>query len=342
MKKKMALYLIILLIILTILTSLNSITAITGGGIGANVTIVSGDTTAPLIESISPLDGTSITEGNVNYIFNVTDLNSISSCNLYIGDKTISNTSAISKSILNTIIGSRESGNYIWHINCTDSSNNVGNSSFRNIILTKAVQGSSGGGGRVIISLPTNISNVTFISEFLTKDFKKISIAYNNTNLTMFFPTKWVIGKVNLVRVLTYYKNELVDFSNLSYEINPINQYILFKGIEKDKNGSYILQYHVLYIPKQYKNDNLNYYNLSLRTIYNFTLEAEIKGTILQLKEKFILIDLIKEKKDRIILYLSLFFIIILITVYYLFKDYFNKKIELIKNKLKKNKKEVS
>ena len=70
MRKKSIAYFIILLIALTILIAIKPITAITGGGTGANVTVVGGvaDSTNPLIEYL-PFTEDNNTYLNRNYIF---------------------------------------------------------------------------------------------------------------------------------------------------------------------------------------------------------------------------------------------------------------------------------
>lgn len=110
------------------------------------------ETDTPTISLLSPANSYSeeSSSATINFQFNVTDESSIANCTLYLSSTAYQNTSAINKSIANTIsVAGITPATYTWSVNCTDTLNNIGNSSTRTLTITApaAVSTSSTGGG---------------------------------------------------------------------------------------------------------------------------------------------------------------------------------------------------
>ncbi|MCX8159203.1 MAG: S8 family serine peptidase, partial [Candidatus Pacearchaeota archaeon] len=107
------------------------------------------DKTAPKIVLISPDDGYSnIGEKTINFEYNVSDNLEITSCCLVLNNVLSDcNSSYINKTATNIISKTLGKGSYSWGINCTDETENVGNSSYRTLTINEEEKGNGGGGG---------------------------------------------------------------------------------------------------------------------------------------------------------------------------------------------------
>ncbi|MFH1521336.1 MAG: hypothetical protein ABIF18_00085, partial [archaeon] len=113
---------------------------------------VTGDVTSPVVYLISPANAYSSTSTSTSFSFNVTD-NSATNCSLIVDWQVVNSNSSVNisggtNSFTNTIA----IGTHTWLISCTDSANNSGNSSARNLTITSVVidddgSSSDGGGG---------------------------------------------------------------------------------------------------------------------------------------------------------------------------------------------------
>lgn len=175
------------------------------------------DVTPPLINLSSVADGTSTT---IEFNFNVSEINSIANCSVYVDGLGTLNTSVINNSGANSISVSGLS--FVGHsayVNCSDKAGNVGNSSEISFTISSppAVNsggGGGGGGGRIISSASTlEIYKVTSSEVFkgYTKTLKK--------NEKMNFSIFDFSGGRHLLTV-----NDVgEDYVNLTIESNPIN-----------------------------------------------------------------------------------------------------------------------
>ena len=248
---------------------------------------VTAETTKPDVNLLNPVDNSFFVEGNIDFFFNVTDNSDISSCTLYLGSKSVLNTSSIIKGISNTITTNQGVGTYLWHTNCTDVNNNIGNSSFRTITLTQAVGGSFGGGGAGIVN---------------------ISAKANQSSMNISIPTKWLAGAINQIKLKTYYKYNLTDFDNWSYNITPDSKYFIFRDIKRERIGEYSINFYVVAF-----SDKRKYY---LDETYNFNLKVKVRNESLGISKTFVIIDKIsKEKETNWTLILSILSLIIVLTI---------------------------
>jgi len=138
-------HIFIFLILINIASSLDSQTFISCGGDDQTIIMCLGDnqnsffgnvpfsvdTSPPIITLISPLSGSEDTDGIVNFEYSVSDSSSISSCSLYLDEKIEDIDLTITKNTPQTftIINIKQSDLLLWLVSCSDSSNNIANSS---------------------------------------------------------------------------------------------------------------------------------------------------------------------------------------------------------------------
>jgi len=120
------------------------------------------DTTSPLVNLIRPING-SVFQGlsfPVEFLFRVSDDSSIKSCSVHVsGDHSgglALNTTAISKTMNNSIIVNLVPGSYSAFVSCTDDSNNTGNSAAINFKVAKDASDTTA---------PHSISNLHLVSK---------------------------------------------------------------------------------------------------------------------------------------------------------------------------------
>lgn len=200
MKKSVNL-LLFLIILSTTLVSAIFITGkvVTGGVITGkaiiqqfNTTLVISDITAPIITLISPADAFLSTNTAYNFTFNVSSTGtiSISNCSLILDNSIINLMTSVSKapSTMGMYNSSLTVGTHTWSINCTDNTNNIGNSLTRTLIITTTVPtitvpGGGGGGGTGVISLSIDALSPIFLYE---TGKIEIPIIINNDGQTTF------------------------------------------------------------------------------------------------------------------------------------------------------------
>ncbi|MBM3200005.1 hypothetical protein FJZ53_03625 [Candidatus Woesearchaeota archaeon] len=95
------------------------------------------DTTAPSVNLQNPVDSETWTGSSVTFTYQVSDISSISSCELYINGSQNSTSSSISKDTNQTFSSiSLFNDKYEWYVKCTDGAGNSANSATR--YLTQA------------------------------------------------------------------------------------------------------------------------------------------------------------------------------------------------------------
>lgn len=108
------------------------------------------DKTVPIINLSAPANGVSSTADAYNFTFNVTDSSTISNCSVIVLSATTITTINYTGGENGIYVGSFPAGSYDWSINCTDTANNVANSSSRSFIVlatAASTADSSGGSG---------------------------------------------------------------------------------------------------------------------------------------------------------------------------------------------------
>jgi len=156
------------------------------------------DFTKPNITLISPLNNTGDKDGNITFIYNVTDTNGITSCSLIINNQfNLSDNSITGNIAQNITLTNIGIGAYNWSINCSDSSGNIANSSVRN----------------VVIALATKFNGTT--TDLTTIDIRNI------TNLTL---ENTVAGKINFTQSIDLSQGtDLNRYVNISFNRIEIN-----------------------------------------------------------------------------------------------------------------------
>jgi hypothetical protein len=101
-----------------------------------NVTV---DEEAPVVNLVAPSNESSDSDGNLLFIYNVSDtLNGVSNCSLYLDDVLIRFNDSITENTNQTFnVTSLGDGTYTWYVNCTDNSDNanIGKSPFQLITI---------------------------------------------------------------------------------------------------------------------------------------------------------------------------------------------------------------
>jgi len=122
------------------------------------------DATASSVSLISPLNNSGDSDGNVSFIYNVSDTNDILNCSVIINNAiNTSNSSEIVKDVNNSInVSGLGEGSYNWSVNCTDSAGNIGSSVDRVlsvVLLSNEFSGNNSGNTTDLSSV--NISNLS-------------------------------------------------------------------------------------------------------------------------------------------------------------------------------------
>jgi hypothetical protein len=127
--------------------------------ISANVTVnFTLDTINPNITLLLPLNNTGDKDGNITFIYNVTDTNNVNNCSLIINNQLNLSNASITRNIAQNFTLSDISVDPInWSINCTDQSNNIGSSVFRNVVVVPHIRFN----GTTIDVATVDIRNIT-------------------------------------------------------------------------------------------------------------------------------------------------------------------------------------
>ncbi|RLE47029.1 hypothetical protein DRJ25_03345, partial [Candidatus Woesearchaeota archaeon] len=117
-----------------------------------NITL---DTTAPIINLISPADGTSTTQTTITFSYNLTDITR-TNCTLTIDNSNVSNQTNMTTGTYN-FTQTLTTGTHHWNITCTDELNQANTSNTRTLTITSPAStggaaGAGGGGGPVLPS----------------------------------------------------------------------------------------------------------------------------------------------------------------------------------------------
>jgi len=130
------------------------------------------ETIPPIVTLLNPIQGYESNTTLIHFYYNVTDDSTIILCKLFM-NSTLAGTAILpSRNITNDITASLNKGNYLWSINCTDSSGNEGNSSTRIIRVNATLDADN---PFVNLVLPLNGS---------IQKLSTVKFSYNVTDLT--------------------------------------------------------------------------------------------------------------------------------------------------------------
>ena len=87
------------------------------------------DTTNPVVTLVAPSNSSTDNDGNIEFVYNVTDSNNITNCSLYINNILNQSNTSVNRSDNNSFTRSLSNGNYNWTVQCIDEANNTANSS---------------------------------------------------------------------------------------------------------------------------------------------------------------------------------------------------------------------
>jgi PGF-pre-PGF domain-containing protein len=138
------------------------------------------DTTAPIVTLLAPANNSVWNSSStVNFSYNVTDANDISSCSILINGLVNKTNTSVSKNVVQNFIINLANGVYNWSVRCNDTAGNIGNSSTYTLSVSVSGGGSGsdnggagGGGASVIVKSPNggetilagSTYNITWIS----------------------------------------------------------------------------------------------------------------------------------------------------------------------------------
>ena len=133
------------------------------------------DLTAPVVTLVSPANSASYTSNSQSITFeiNVTDINDISNCSLIVDGVVNLVNNTVNKSVLVNFVNSFSPATYVWSVNCSDNSGNIGNSSSRTFVVSAPTEtpvstsSPSGGGGGGITKTVTVESNIVISESIL-------------------------------------------------------------------------------------------------------------------------------------------------------------------------------
>ncbi|MFH1053217.1 MAG: S8 family serine peptidase [Candidatus Woesearchaeota archaeon] len=174
------------------------------------------DKTYPDISLLDPIDSSSYSANSQKIVFgfNVSDQNEITNCSLMINGIVNQTNLTINKTITQNFTVTLGTGSYNWNVNCTDNSNNIGNSTLRSFTITAPEAGTSstggGGGGGTVISKTYIISTEQGSSGY-TK-----SLAADDKIQFTFFDERSQRHSITVKDVKT-------DYVDIIIQSNPIN-----------------------------------------------------------------------------------------------------------------------
>jgi len=102
---------------------------------------------SPTVSLISPAQGFSTTSTSITLNYNVSHSLNVSNCSLILNNTLVDTDTNISLDITKSFVETLGIGEFIWQVNCIDTSNNQGNSTNRSFSITAAAPPSGGGGG---------------------------------------------------------------------------------------------------------------------------------------------------------------------------------------------------
>ncbi len=216
------------------------------------------DTTKPAINLIYPVHSASITEGYINFTFNITDANTISNCTLDFGGLNVTDTSIDKSNPVLSFYKNRDANIYRWKIYCTDNANNENVSETRTLILKNnegAPSSSSGGGG--LAGSPAR----TYL-----------------VSLNAIVPELWYLNKeITITNISTYNNKGKLSDANIGFYFYGFDNRFKILEITQEDDNTYTATIKPLVVLKE------GFYNLSITADYNNRIKKDYS---FELKEK--------------------------------------------------------
>jgi len=99
------------------------------------------DTILPNVTLLLPFNNTGDRDGNITFIFNITDTNELANCSLYSNSVQNKSITSVSRGIAqNFTMENISSGGYNWSISCTDQAGNAGVSAVRSVAVVPHIK----------------------------------------------------------------------------------------------------------------------------------------------------------------------------------------------------------
>jgi len=287
--------------------------------ITGNFTVIF-DITKPDISLLDPGDQSSYTADSqtINFGYNVSDNFNVSNCSLIVNGLVNATNNSINNSLTQNFSVEFGSGTFNWNINCSDTAENIANSSTRSITITAPVttsttsSGGSGGGGGSIIPTEKTKTFIITKEQALSGYSEKLE---KGDKIQFYFYDKKSKGQTLIVNEIT---NNYVNIT-----INSTITKLLLSVGQSAKINLTNSDYYDIFIKLNSIKDNKA--DLTIQIINEPIIKTEfpkevikkeeVKDTVeKEIKDRDNIIDLKKSVKELKII-LGLFVIIIIIII---------------------------
>jgi parallel beta-helix repeat protein len=160
------------------------------------------DTMLPAISLISPMNFGGAIEGtNISFSYNILDASSIQSCSLFVNNVAIATNASINKTNAQ-FVRTLSIGEYVWHINCTDSLNNQNTSEVRYLS---------------VFPMSTFSGQTTNLSNQNIQNISNFTLEVPSSGLVSFEGTVNLSGSLNFANYVTIRNNYIsVDSAHVT------------------------------------------------------------------------------------------------------------------------------
>ena len=123
-----------------------------------NTSFTVNDTSAPVVTLVAPTNNSGDNDGNLSFVYNVTDGSAVNNCTLSINNVSNQTNNTITKNSNQTFtLNNLPIAQYNWTINCTDTLNNTGTSQVNKFVVVETINFT----GNTTNLNQVNISNIT-------------------------------------------------------------------------------------------------------------------------------------------------------------------------------------
>ncbi|MDP3027465.1 MAG: LamG domain-containing protein, partial [Nanoarchaeota archaeon] len=184
------------------------------------------DTGYPALVLLIPKNNSGDNDGNVTFIFNATDLNSVAgniiNCSLIINNAVnLTNASVVNGINTSFIVNELGAGSYNWSINCSDTAGNINNSAVWELAVVKTSSEFSGGTTDLSAVNISNITNLVLDSPNYGKiNFSESVDLSSGGNIDSFVNISFNRIEINTTGISALDKSARLTLYNLTYS-NP-------------------------------------------------------------------------------------------------------------------------
>lgn len=204
------------------------------------------DQSAPNVTLTIPDDSSSYTSNSVSITFNynVTEVNTVNNCSLITNSVVNTTNSSINKSDIGKFTVVFGPGSYNWNVNCTDNSNNIGNSSKRSFTVTAPSndvgRGSSQSGGPTSVKGGGNKESAVINNLVIDKEKIDITSVVNSVKTRKIGLYNKDQSNININVVVNKELEKIITFDESKFILGSKERKDFeFKVIAPEKAGIY-------------------------------------------------------------------------------------------------------